>query len=177
MSRHGYTDFEGADPLAEGRWRGAMQAAKRGKRGQAFFKELIEAMDAMPVKELAVHSLTRDGEVCALGSVALKRGIDVSEFETPPEDHPDAWDDEVNHDALADKFGIAACLAREVMFENDDCDQWHWEDTGEVTHGVPYGSKRKYRTHDTPAERWTRMRAWAVRNLRSPTSGEGKHEN
>ena len=51
MSRHGYIDFDGDDPLEEGRWRGAMKAAMRGKRGQAFFQELIEALDAMPVRE------------------------------------------------------------------------------------------------------------------------------
>ena len=145
---------------------GAMRAAKRGKRGQAFFKELIEALDAMPVKELTAHSFTKDGEVCALGSVALKRGIDVSEFETLPEDHPDAWDDEIDYDALADKFGIAACLAREVMYENDECDQWHWEDDGSVVrNGVRYGETRKVRHHDLPSERWQRMHDWAVRHL------------
>ncbi len=166
MSRHGYTDYDGDDPLAQGRWMGALRAAKRGKRGQSFFKELIEALDAMPVKELAAHSFTKDGEVCALGSVALKRGIDVSEFETLPEDHPDAWDDEINHDALADKFGIAACLAREIMYENDECDQWHWEDDGSIVrNGVRHGETRTVRHHDLPAERWQRMRDWAVRQL------------
>jgi hypothetical protein len=167
MSRHGYVDYEGDDPLAEGRWRGAMVAAKRGKRGQAFFRELIEALDAMPEKALAAHSFVQGGEVCALGAVALKRGIDVSEFE-PPNDENE-WDDEIDHDALAAKFNVAACLAREVMFKNDDGDQWHWEDTGEVCNGVRYGETRKYRTHDTPEERWQRMRKWAVRNL-LPTS-------
>jgi hypothetical protein len=173
MSRHGYIEFEGEDPLAEGRWRGAMQAAKRGKRGQAFFRDLIEALDEMPVKELAAHSFTRDGEVCSLGALALKRVIDVSEFEPPQGE--DEWDDEIDHDALATKFGIAACLAREVMYENDECDQWHWEDTGAVTNGVRYGETRPYRTHDTPAERWQRMRAWAVRNLRPAASGGTDH--
>lgn len=165
MSRHGYVEFDGDDPLAEGRWRGALKSALRGKRGQAFFRELIEALDAMPEKALAVHSFTRNGEVCALGSIALKRGIDVSEFE--PGEGGNDWDDEIDHDALAKLFGVAPILVREIMFENDDCDQWHWEDTGEVTHGVTYGSKRKYRTHDTPAERWQRMRKWAASRLQN----------
>lgn len=172
MSRHGYVDYEGDDPLAEGRWRGAMLSAKKGKRGQAFFKELLEALDAMPAKELAAHSFTQDGEVCALGAVALKRGIDVSEFE-PPKDEND-WDDEIDHDALGEKFGIAACLAREVMYENDECDRWHWEDTGAVCNGVRHGDTRKYRTHDTPAERWQRMRDWAIRQIRSQANPSGE---
>lgn len=163
MSRHGYVDYDGDDPLAEGRWRGALLSAFRGKRGQAFLRELIEALDAMPEKALAAHSFVKDGEICALGSVALKRGIDVSEFESTD----DKYDDHIDHDALAAKFNVASCLAREIMYENDDGDQWHWEDTGAVCQGVPYGSNRKYRTHDTPEERWQRMRAWAVWQLHS----------
>ena len=115
MSRHGYIDFDGEDPLAEARWRGALKAAMRGKRGQTFFRELIAALDAMPNKELAAHSFVRGGEVCALGAVALKNGIDVSEFEPPDADDEDAWDDEVNHASLAEKLNIAECLAREVV--------------------------------------------------------------
>lgn len=170
MSRHGYVEFDGDDALAEGRWRGAVRSALRGKRGQAFFRELIESLDAMPEKALAPHSFTRGGEVCALGSVALKRGIDVSDFE--PGEGEDDWDDEIDHDALAKIFGIAPVMVREIMYENDECDQWHWEDTGDVVEGgVRYGETRKVRHDDTPAERWKRMRAWAVRNLRStPTS-------
>ena len=171
MSRHGYVDYDGDDPLAEGRWRGALLAALRGKRGQAFLRELIEALDAMPEKALAAHSFVKGGEVCALGSVALKRGIDVSEFE--PGEGADEWDDQIDHDALAAKFNVASCLARQIMYENDDGDQWHWEDTGAVCQGVPYGSTRKYRTHDTPEERWQRMRAWAVSFLRSTDKTAG----
>ena len=135
MSRHGYIEFEGDDPLAEGRWLGAILSAKRGKRGQSFFRELIEALDAMPEKVLAARSFTRGGEVCALGAVALKRGIDVSEFEPPEGD--DSWDDEVDHSALADTFGIAKCLAREIMYENDD----------------------EY-CKETPEQRYIRIRKW-----------------
>jgi hypothetical protein len=168
MSRHGYIEFDGDDPLAEGRWRGALKSAIRGKRGQSFLEELIQALDAMPEKALASHSFTRDGEICALGAVAVKRGIDVSEFE--PGDDEDEWDDEINHDALGAKFGIASILAREIMFENDDCDQWHWEDDGSVCEGVRHGETRKHRTHELPTERWQRMRDWAVRCLRGQSN-------
>lgn len=149
MSRHGYVDFDGDDILAEGRWRGAMLSAMRGKRGQAFLRDLIEALDALPEKSLAAHSFTRGGEICALGSVALKRGIDVSEFEPPEGD--DSWDDEIDHDSLAAKFGIASCLAREVMYENDEGGY-----------------------NETPAQRWQRVRKWAERNIRSASIKEGK---
>ena len=50
--------------------------------------------------------------------------------------------DESDPDEVAARFGIARSLAAEIAYENDD--EW--------------GSG-----NDTPAQRWTRMRAW-VRN-------------
>jgi hypothetical protein len=147
MSRHGYVEFDGDDPLQEGRWRGAVLSALRGKRGQSFFKEMLQALDEMPIKALAARSFTRGGEICALGSVAVKRGIDVSDFEAG--EGEDSWDDEIDHDALAEVFGIAPVMAREIMYENDE------------------GAY-----NETPEHRWKRVRAWVVRNIRSPTDGE-----
>lgn len=163
MSRHGYVEFDGDDPLNEGRWRGALRSAMRGKRGQAFLRELIEALDAMPEKALATNSFARDGEICALGAVAVKRGIDVSEFE-PDKD----WDDsEVDHEKVAATFGIAESMAREIMYENDECDRWHWADDGSLCEGFRHGENREVRRHDMPQERWQRMREWAVKRLRT----------
>jgi len=146
MSRHGYVDFDGDDPLQEGRWRGAVLSALRGKRGQAFLRELIEALDALPDKALAANSFTRGGEICALGAVALKRGIDVSDFE--PGEGEDSWDDELEHDLVASRFGIAECMAREIMYENDE------------------GAY-----NETPEHRWTRVRKWAERTLTPSNPG------
>jgi len=151
MSRHGYVEFDGDDPLAEGRWRGAMLSALRGKRGQAFLRELLEAINAIPDKLLVANKFTRGGEVCALGSVAVRRGIDLTEFE--PGEGEDSWDDDVDHDALAAKFGIASCMAREIMYENDE------------------GGWR-----ETPQERWKRVRDWVIRNIRSPSTSGVPHE-
>ena len=55
MSRSGYVDCD--DPLAAGRWSAQVKSAMRGKRGQAFLRELASAMDAMPVKELIADEL------------------------------------------------------------------------------------------------------------------------
>lgn len=164
MSRHGYIEFDGDDPLAEGRWRGALKSAMRGRRGQDFFRELIAALDALPEKALATNSFTRGGEICALGAVAVKRGIDVSEFE--PGEGEDSWDNDVEHDKVAAAFGIAESLAREVMYENDEGDHWHWADDGSICEGIHHGVTREVRRHDTPQERWQRMRAWAAGQLR-----------
>lgn len=107
MSRSGYCDD--IDPWDLIRWRGAVQSAIRGKRGQAFLKEMLEAIDSLPSKRLTKDVLiSQDGEVCALGAVAAKRGIDVSILD--PEDP----------ERVAEVFGISQALAREIVYENDE---------------------------------------------------------
>ncbi|MEQ9223807.1 MAG: hypothetical protein RJQ08_11630 [Salinisphaeraceae bacterium] len=115
MSRSGYADdFETAEEQwALIRWRGAVNAAIRGKRGQAFLRELGEAMDAMPVKELIADELaTASGEHCAIGVVGAARGTDMRDLD--PEDAP----------SVAMAFGIAPALAKEVVFMNDEAAWW-----------------------------------------------------
>ena len=108
MSRHHYSD-ECEDYWASIRWRGAVRSAIRGKRGQAFLREMLAALDAMPEKRLVRGELvTDDGDVCAIGSVCRARGLDVSGIdETEPEE-------------VAAAVGIAVALAREIAYENDD---------------------------------------------------------
>jgi hypothetical protein len=109
MSRSGYSDdCDGWELI---RWRGAVKAAIRGKRGQAFLREMADALDALPDKRLITHELqTSDGDVCALGSVGLKRGQDMTQLD--PEDY----------DQVAAFFGISQALAREIEALNDDWD-------------------------------------------------------
>jgi len=108
MSRHGYSD--NADNLAM--WRGVIASASRGKRGQAFFRSLVEALDAMPEKRLVAGDLeTKEGAVCALGCLGKARGIALVNVDT------EDWS------TLGELFNIAPQLAQEVMFVNDD--QWH----------------------------------------------------
>lgn len=111
MSRSGYVDDDGDDNLAMGRWRGAVASAIRGKRGQAFLKDLIEALDAMPHKILIKHDLIKNGEVCALGALGIRRRMNL-----------DSLDPE-NYELVSKNFGIAEPLAREIVFMNDEyCD-------------------------------------------------------
>ena len=56
--------------------------------------------------------------------------------------------DPCDHKAVAQVFGIAHALACEIMYENDE------------------GGWR-----ETPEQRWTRMRAWIVANLKQPDHG------
>ena len=107
MSRSGYTDD--LDPLALGRYRAQVASAIRGKRGQAFLRELADAMDAMPEKVLIANELIdAEGDCCAIGVVCKARGLDVSgiDYEEP--------------DDVGNLVGIARQLAAEIEFENDE---------------------------------------------------------
>lgn len=107
MSRAGYSeDIDGWQLI---KWRGAVASAIRGRRGQAFLREMRAALDALPGKRLIDRDLVRGGEVCAIGAVGLgRREVNLPGLD--PEDH----------DMLATAFGISGALAREVMYENDE---------------------------------------------------------
>lgn len=106
MTRSGYTD-DCWDDLAAGRWRGRVASAIRGERGQAFLRELLKALDAMPEKRLIKEELVNGDQVCAIGSLGVQRGIDLTKVD--PEDHK----------KLGEIFNIAPCLVAEVEFIND----------------------------------------------------------
>lgn len=110
MSRSGYAEYDDFDDQWQMiRWAGASSSARRGKRGQAFFRDLLAALDALPEKKLIVDSLRKeDGNVCALGAVAAARGIPTDGLD--PEDY----------DKVAGVFDIAPVLARDIVFVNDD---------------------------------------------------------
>lgn len=111
MSRSGYSeDYD--DQWALIRWRGAVASAIRGRRGQAFLHELLDALDSMENKRLRRNALEESGEVCALGSLGKKRGMDMSDLD--PDDYG----------TVAHEFGIPRALAQEIMFENDEV-QWN----------------------------------------------------
>lgn len=107
MSRSGYSDD--CDGWGLIMWRGAVNSAIKGKRGQAFLREMLEALDALPQKRLISGEL-KDGEgsVCALGSVGLRRGLDMDPI------------DITDREQVAESFGIAEAMAAEIMFVNDD---------------------------------------------------------
>lgn len=141
MSRSGYSE----DCENIGLYRGAVDRALNGKRGQAFLREMLVALDAMPVKELEESVLVGErGEVCAMGSVCKARGIDTSDV------------DEYDRDAVGELLSVAPSLAAEIAYENDECAPYVYDTRGRAR-------------RETPAERWTRMRAWCASNIRSAT--------
>jgi hypothetical protein len=131
MSRSGYS----GDCENVGLWRAAVDRAIRGKRGQAFLRELLSALDALPSKRLIDDDLVReDGEVCAIGAVAVARKLDTSKL------------DAEDGDEVGKAFGIARALACELAYENDE-------------------RQPGWLTIETPEERWTRMRAWVAEQI------------
>ena len=108
MGRSGYSECGDLDPWNLICWRGAVSSAIRGKRGQAFLRELVEALEALPEKKLEAGALVSDGGCCAMGAVALKRGLDTGGVDPYDREH------------VASIFGIAEALAAEIAFENDD---------------------------------------------------------
>ena len=117
MSRSGYSDE--CDGPELNLWRGAVNQAIKGKRGQAFLREALAALEAMPNKRLTTDSLHEptSGEFCTLGVVGASRGIDLKalEHESPVQ--------------IAIAFGISRALAAEIMFENDE--EWCYPSTPE----------------------------------------------
>jgi hypothetical protein len=131
MSRSGYSDdCDGWELIC---WRGAVASAIRGNRGQSFLRELLAALDALPAPRLIAHDLVKNGEVCAIGSVGLQRGVDMSKLE-PSEPEP-----------IAETFGIAGALVKEIEFVNDGDFEWR----GDMT----------------PERRFQKVRAWVLENI------------
>ena len=133
MSRSEYVDD--LDTWATIRWRGAVSSAIRGARGQALLREMLIALDGMPIKRLAKNAFAdQSGDFCAIGVLGKSRGMDASEFSR-------LLDMDIND--IAKLFGVADALLREIMEENDN------------------GTWRR----ETHEERWERMREWVNNNL------------
>lgn len=138
MSRSGYDDDCNGWTLIC--WRGAVNSALKGKRGQAALLEIREALDAMPVKELAADSLvSADGQFCTLGALGAARGMPLSDL--VPDDP----------EGVAEKFGIATAMVREIVFENDEYPGMRGPDG-------KWGP-------ETPEHRWQRMRKWVETHI------------
>jgi hypothetical protein len=137
MSRSNYSDDCEEPALAL--YRGRVANAIKGERGQAFLRELVAALDAMPVKELIRGDLVRsDGACCTLGTVVVSRGYDAEKIIDRNEDEGETAS------AVAAALGISETMVREITYMNDE--------------GYEYG---------TPAQRWTRMRRWVAENIKA----------
>jgi hypothetical protein len=166
MSRSGYSD-DYDDPLALGRWRQAVSCAIKGKRGQAFLRDLAGALDAMDDKRLYNGSFaTPEGEFCTLGVLGSKRGTKLDDLCSD--------DGECDSATVGQRFGIARAMAAEIMYLNDEymVDTKKWVDVEVCGPISPYYPDRGRRTRsyivDDPEhqkKRWKRMREWVDINL------------
>ncbi len=138
MSRSGYSDDYDLGQWSFICWRGAVTSAIRGRRGQAFLREMLDAMDALPEPKLIAHELETADSVCAIGTVGRKRGIDMTGLD--PEDSS----------TVAGKFGISDALAREIVYINDEA--------------ACYYPHRE----ETPEMRFFRVRKWVIKQFESP---------
>lgn len=112
MSRSNY-DEDCSDSWANIRWRGAVNSAIRGKRGQQFLKETLQALNEMPEKKLiAADLIDPDGCVCALGCIGKKKGVAIEDI-----DPDDNW-------TVAKEMNIAYALACEISWVNDEAGPW-----------------------------------------------------
>jgi hypothetical protein len=165
VSRSGYVD-DMCDEWALIRYRGAVASAIRGKRGQAFLREMLAALDAMPEKRLTAGALVFDGqpdipwnpypqEDVIVGGDQLVTGRgeavrvgDVCAMGCLGRARGAKMDDVDAHDPpqVAGLFGIAEALAREIAYVNDE--DW-------------YGA-------ESPERRFARVRKWIVGNILEP---------
>lgn len=106
MTRSDYTD--GLDQWDLIRWRGAVKSAIRGKRGQRFLADLLEALDALPRRLLIQFRFEQGGDVCAIACVARARGLDLEELAS------------LVDSGIGEQLGIAPALVREVFWQNDE---------------------------------------------------------
>jgi hypothetical protein len=143
MSRHGYTDDYGCDDNTIHLYRGAVERAIAGKRGQRLLRRLIAALEAMPEKRLAhgvvpgkdddydenAHALVHEGGCCAFGAVALAEKM------------PDWTHSLFEPSSVASAFDVAQSMAAEIEYINDD------------------------RAPSDPEKRWQYVYDWAKRNI------------
>ncbi len=142
MSRHGYMDEIDSQEAQWAciRWAGALKKAIHGKPGQAFLKELLAALDALPEKKLIEGELiTAQGEVCALGSVMQARGVSAAEIDSD------------DYERVAGELSMTETLAREIMYQNDEA-------------RAPYIPGNPITA--TPEIRFEKVREWVVAHLK-----------
>ncbi len=120
MSRSGYSDdvwYDGPEDIGKHNlYRASVNRAFNGKRGQKFFKDLLVALEAMPVKELIDETLVAEGKFCTLGVICNAKGVDLNKI------------NDEDHKLLAKELDIAECLSREVVWENDDAGPYNETD-------------------------------------------------
>lgn len=142
MSRTGWYEMDDRDQdaiLRMGRARGQIASATRGRRGQAFLRLALKALDNMEDKRLAAHTfgVGDGGCMCLMTSIATEtgRGSVLTDV--------DLEDGETVCELMAAKFDVADVLVKDLVWDNEE---------------IP--------TQD-PAERWRCMRERIARTIQA----------
>jgi len=139
VSRAGYSDDP--DPVATVLYEQALRNAMHGKRGKAILRDLADALDAMPVKELGAGFVKRGDCVCAIGALAAHRGVDLKEFDVEADEYDE--DGDWSTERIAEELDAPTCIVRAIVYGNDELGP----------------------TTETPSERWARIRSWVGQKL------------
>lgn len=153
----------------------------KSKGGQAFLRELLAALEALPSKRLIEGAIAKGDTVCALGALALQRRVaagedrqavlaELASHNVDP-NHID-FDGEYIWDWAVDALAAPSMIAWEIPAENDDdgrefvASAWS-EETSED------GRIREEVTNlwreITPEARYERMVRWLRAHLKEAT--------
>lgn len=142
MSRFEFDDY---DLVACNLWWANIERASNGKHGQKILREMREALLSMPNRRLIEGAIYEDGEVCAVGALALHRlrrdgqiklkgHADALATEADLSEEAGGFSDEYETMDFGKSLGITGVLAWRLAYINDE--------------EVPGGSRA------TPEERW-----------------------
>jgi hypothetical protein len=136
MSRSNYShDCENV-----GLYRGTVERAIAGPRVQALLRDMVSALESMPVRELAADVFVDGESMCAMGAVARARNIDEDTLARLDPHEPDD---------VGELLDIPACVAAEIAYENDEWARGDDEDRWQHMHAWALSKMRD----DTPASR------------------------
>lgn len=125
-----------------------------GKKGQVALRELEAALVALPSKRLVAHKLVEQGDVCAIGALALHKGA--------TEEHLETLDDEYM-EGVGEEYGLPHLVAWKVVEKNDiDLESYSVLAPGPNQYGFYHGYQPGYRLtiKVTPEKRYEYMLTW-----------------
>lgn len=118
MSRSGFYEVDDWDRdliLAIGRVQARIASARRGKRGQAFLRKALAALDQMEDKRLAGGTFgVSGGCMCIMSSIATETG------KAAAIEGYDKYCGEVVCQRLARGFDVAHVLIQDLVWQNDE---------------------------------------------------------
>ena len=170
--RLNWTDYENFSGQFE-LWQANCRRSLKGRRGQAALRELIAALNSLPEKRLIHGSLCKDGDVCAVGAIALQRRVHAGEERAAvlsdlEANSTDEWgESEETDEYAAGALGLPRLVAWKIVEQNDIINDDVWE----VHHGPVrphHASYKGWIAHVrpmTPEERYERILAWAKKQL------------